>query len=150
MVAPGAHSRENWPCLMRSLSQQKRMAIDLDRFWLTLSFGMPQAVELSVHMGVAGCLWPSSFEVFISGTACVAFMNRAAISASAALEQTFLMIFAVTATDPLSLVPLSLERQCNPPALLRASDATRYAASEWMLRIMSMALQSFCGCGWVA
>ena len=77
-------------------------------------------------------------------------MNGAAISASAALEHTFSMSFAVTAADPLSLVPLLLERQWNQPALLQASDATRCAASEWMLRIMSLALQIFCGCGWVA
>ena len=34
----------------------------------------------------------------MSGTAWVAFMKRAAISASAALEQTFFMIFAIAAT----------------------------------------------------
>ena len=75
---------------------------------------------------------------------------HAAISASAALEHTFFMILAVTAADPLSCVPLLLERQWKPPAPLRASGATRCAASEWMLRITSLALQSFCGCGWVA
>ena len=116
------------------------MLIDLDLFWLTLSLSAPCAVELPVHIGVAGCLWPSSFKVLMSGTAWVAFMNRAAISASAALEQTFQMIFANTATDPLSCVPLALDRQWNPPALLLASDATKCAASEWMLRIMSLAL----------
>ena len=71
---------------------------------------MPQAVELSVHTGVAGCLWPGLFRVLISGMAWVAFMKRAAISASAALEHTFLVFFVRTAADPLSLVPLSLER----------------------------------------
>ena len=116
------------------------MSVDFDLFWLTLSFRMPHAVELSVQIGVAGCLWLNSFEALMSGTACVTFMKRAAISASAALEHTFFMSFAITATDPLSLVPLSLERQWNPPALLQASDATRHAASEWMLRIMSLAL----------
>ena len=72
-------------------------------------------------------------------------MNRAAISASAALEHTFFMIFAVTATDPLSSVPLLLERQWNLPALLQASDAAKCAASEWMFKIMSLALQTFVG-----
>ena len=46
----------------------------------------------------------------MSGTAWVAFMKRAAISASAALEHAFFVILAVTATDPLSWVPLLLER----------------------------------------
>ena len=76
----------------------------------------------------------------MSGTACVAFMNMAAISASAALEQTFFVIFAVTATDPLSFVPFVFDKWWNPPALLLASNATKHAASEWMLRIMSLAL----------
>ena len=38
----------------------------------------------------------------MSGIAWVAFMKRAAISASAALEHIFFMILAITATDPLS------------------------------------------------
>ena len=94
------------------------MSIDLDLFWLTLSFRMPHAVELSVQIGVAGCLWPDSFRALTSGTVWVAFMKRTAIFASASLEQTFFMIFAVTAADLLSLVPLALDKQWNPPALL--------------------------------
>ena len=86
----------------------------------------------------------------MSGTVWVAFMNRAAISASAALEQTFFMIFAVTATDPLSLVPLSLERQWNPPALLQASGAAKCAASEWMSKITLVTLRTLDGLGCVA
>ena len=83
----------------------------------------------------------------MSGIAWVAFMKRAAISASAALEHTFFVIFAMTATDPLSLVPFALDGQWNPPALLLASDATECAASEWTLRIMSLALQTLVGLG---
>ena len=108
---------------------------------------MPHAVELSVQIGVAGCLWPDLFRVLMSGIARVAFMNGAAISASAALEQTFFVIFAVTATDPFGFVPLELERWWNPPALLLASDATEHAASEWTLRITSPALQTLVGLG---
>ena len=123
------------------------MSIALDLFWLTLSFRVPWAVELSVQIGVAGCLCPSSLRVSMSGTAWVALMKRAAISASAALEQTFCMIFAVTAGDLLSLVPLELDEQWNPPALLLASGATKHAASEWMFRIMMPALQTLDGLG---
>ena len=64
------------------------------------------------------------------GMACLAFKNRAAISASAALEHTFLISFAMMEIDPLILVPLLLVRKWKPPALLLASGATRYAASE--------------------
>ena len=126
------------------------MSIDLDLFWLTLSFRLPWAVELSVQIGVAGCLWPNLFKVLTGGTACVAFMKMAAILASAALEQTFFMIFAITETDPLSFVPLELDKQWNLPALLWASEAAKCAASEWMFRIMSLALWIFVGWGWLA
>ena len=86
------------------------MSIAFDLFWLTLSFRMPCAVGLSVQIGVAGCAWPDLLRALMSGTAWVAFMKRAALSASAALEQTFFVIFAIAAIDPLSLVPLLLER----------------------------------------
>ena len=66
----------------------------------------------------------------MSGTACVAFMKRAAISASAAPEQTLLTILAIAATDPLSLAPLALDGWWSPLALLLASDGTRCAASK--------------------
>ena len=82
----------------------------------------------------------------MSGIAWVAFMSNAAVSASAALEHRFFAIFAMTATDPFGLVPFALDRQWNPPALLQASGATKCAASEWMLRIMLLALWIFCGC----
>ena len=83
----------------------------------------------------------------MSGTACVALMKRAAVSASTALEHAFLVIFAITVTGPLSLVPLALDRQWNPPALLQASGVTKHAASEWMFRIMMPALQTLDGLG---
>ena len=86
------------------------MSIDLDLVWFTLSLRIPCAVELSVQIGVDCCLCPSSFGVLISGMACFAFMKRAAISASAALEHAFLMILAVAEMDPFSLVPFALER----------------------------------------
>ena len=46
-----------------------------------------------------------------SGTAWVVLISGAAISALSALEQTLLMILAMTDTDPYSLVPFALERK---------------------------------------
>lgn len=46
-----------------------------------------------------------------SGTAWVVLISGAAISALSGLEQTLLMILAMTDTDPYSLVPFALERK---------------------------------------
>ena len=105
------------------------MSIALDLFCLTVPLMTPCAVLLSVNIGVAGCGWPSSSSVVLSGNACLAFMKRAAILALAADEHTFLIVFAVVAVDPLIMVLALLFRKWIPPALLRASGATRYAAS---------------------
>ena len=53
---------------------------------------MPDAVLLSVTIGVGGCGWPSSSRVMRSGTASFALWKRPAHSASAALESTSLRI----------------------------------------------------------
>lgn len=63
----------------------------------------------------------------------MAFMNKAAISASAVPEHEFFMIFAMPARDPSSLVPLALDRQWNPPALFLVSGAAKHTASECQL-----------------
>ncbi len=38
----------------------KRISMALDRFCFTQSLAIPVAVELSVTIGVGGCVWPSS------------------------------------------------------------------------------------------
>ena len=47
----------------------KRISMALDRFCFTDSLAIPLAVELSVTIGVGGCVWPSSSRVMRSGTA---------------------------------------------------------------------------------
>jgi hypothetical protein len=50
-----------------SVSQWYRMPIAFDRFCLIVSLMMPNAVELSVRIGVGGCVYPSSVSVTLSG-----------------------------------------------------------------------------------
>ena len=50
------------------------MSIDLERFWLHVLFRMLAAVELSVTIPVAGCLYPSSLRVVFNGSPLQQFM----------------------------------------------------------------------------
>jgi hypothetical protein len=60
------------------------MSMFLDRFCLIVSFAKPAAAELSVSIGVAGCVWPSSLSVTRIGKASCPFRNKVPIPASAA------------------------------------------------------------------
>jgi hypothetical protein len=56
-----------------SVSQWYLMSIDFDLFCLMVSFKIPNGVELSVRSGVAGCVWPNSVIVTLSGAPLWAF-----------------------------------------------------------------------------
>ena len=103
---------------------------------------MPLAVLLSVLIGVGGCGCPSSAHVTRSGSSSRAFMYSAAISASAADDTTIFIIFAMIDIGPLMICCLLelLPKYVYPAARDRAPVATRYAASEWLCSIMSLAL----------
>ncbi len=62
--------------------------------WLTT----PYAVELLVCIGVVGCGWPISSSVVRWGTACLALMNNAPNSNSAAEDMTALIICEIFKT----------------------------------------------------
>ena len=64
---------------------------------------MPAAVVLSVRIGVAGCGWPSSSRVIRIELASLQLQNKAANSASAALETTVRRIVHTTCTGALNL-----------------------------------------------
>ena len=64
------------------------MSIAFARCILMLSFAMPQAVELSTKMGVAGCGCPISCSMVRRMTASFMLVNRPPVSASAAEETT--------------------------------------------------------------
>ena len=83
----------------------------------------PTSVELSVWIGNLGCGQPISMSVLRSGIIFLDVMYSAAISASAADAITYLMIFAIVNTGPLSFGFGSFsERKIWAPALLRALD----------------------------
>eukprot|EP00956_Cyclotella_meneghiniana_P040712 scaffold203044_cov46-Cyclotella_meneghiniana.AAC.1 len=62
---------------------------------------MPSAVELSVCMGVGGCLWPISSNIFRSSTALRALIYNPPVSVSAADDMTALIISATLWMAPL-------------------------------------------------
>jgi hypothetical protein len=58
------------------------MSVAFDLFLLMVSFNIPKAVKLSVRSGVAGCVWPNSVNVTLSGTPLWAFWTHAHTSDS--------------------------------------------------------------------
>ena len=68
----------------------------LDMRCLTVSFMMPEAVELSICMGVGPCGCPISSNEVFSTSPYLAFMNRPPSSASTAEAITFFRMAATT------------------------------------------------------
>ena len=77
------------------------MSMAFVRFGWTQLLTMPSAVELPVCMGVGGCLWPSSSNIFRSLTALRALMYSTPVSASAADDMTAFIISAMLWIAPL-------------------------------------------------
>ena len=77
------------------------------------------AAELPVYIGVVGCGWPISDSVILCGTASLALIYVAPISASAADNMTALMIWATFKTAPLLAgIAALLDMKKFPPARL--------------------------------
>jgi hypothetical protein len=53
--------------LVDSYGQWYLISITLESFCLTVSFTIPNAVELSVRRDVGGCVWPILVSVTLSG-----------------------------------------------------------------------------------
>lgn len=88
--------------------------------WMLL-FTIPQAVELSVWMGVGGWGCPISSRICLIYTVSLALVHSAPSSASAADDMTALMICAMFRMDPLGGGMSSLfNRKKCPPTLLLA------------------------------
>ena len=80
------------------------MSMALDLRCLTVSLMMPEAVELSVRMGVGPCGCPISSNEVLSTSPSLKLMNRPPNSTSAAEALTFFRMSATTNIDPLCLV----------------------------------------------
>ena len=90
-------------------------------------------------MGVLPCGWPISIRVFRAGVPSLAAKNIAPISASAALDITDLIRFAVLSTAPLFAgIGMSLAEKKFPPARLRALGLLKYYASLCTARSISL------------
>ena len=120
--------------------------------WLNVPLMIPLAVLLSVCIGVGGCGCPSSSHVTRSGSIARAFIYNAAISALAADDITPFIIFAIIDIGPLMICSFFLlfPKYVYPAALDHAPVATKYAASEWLCNIMSLARYSTSASGCVA
>ena len=100
---------------------------------LTVSLMMPDAVDLSVCIGLGPCGCPISSNEVLSTSPSLELTIRPLNSASAAEAITFFKMAATTNTAPLCLLRevgsnLSLRKKC-PPTLLLALDTKRYDAS---------------------
>ena len=107
------------------------MALDLR--CLTVSLMMPDAVELSICIGVGPCGCRISSNEVLSTSTSLALTNRSPNFAYAAEAITFSKMAATTNTATLCLVfevglNLSLKKKC-PPTLLLDLDTNRYDAS---------------------
>jgi len=104
------------------------MSIDFN-FFMTFLFTTPNAVVLSVCIGVGGCGCPKNSSTCLAGTASRQLMNSAPISASAAEDITALIICDIVCMAPLlGGTSTLLDMKKWPPALLRALLSERYDA----------------------
>jgi hypothetical protein len=85
------------------VSQWYLMSMALELFCLIVSFKIPNAVELSVRNGVAGCVCPNPVRVTLIGAPLWAFWKQAPTSNSAADATKFFMTEAAFRMEPLSL-----------------------------------------------
>ena len=120
------------------------MSMALDLLCLTVSLMMPEAVELSVCMGICPCGCTISSSEVMSTSTSLELMNRPPNSASAAEAITFFRMAATTNIAPLCLVcdvglNLSLRKEL-PPTPFLALDADRYYASLCICNFIWIAL----------
>ena len=102
---------------------------------------IPTAVELSDCTDEGGCFHPISCRVFLSGTISFVAKNSAVISASAADDTTYFMIYAMVRSVPVHLGMSSFSnRNMCAPALLLDLDSLLKPVSEWAASTMLLVL----------
>ena len=101
--------------------------------------------------GCGDCLCPISSNVVLAGISCRELRKSAPILASAADNITFLMIYEIFSTAPLSPGSASLLHMKNcPPNLFFAFGSHRYEASLCTLSTMLLTLYVRMASRWVA
>ena len=101
----------------------------LVRFGWILLLMTPSDVELSVCIGIFGCLCPNSLRIICMYTASLEAIYREPSSASAADVMTFFMICLMVSMAPLfGENVVLLDKKKFPPDHLLASDLLRYPA----------------------
>ena len=111
----------------------------------------PEAMELTVGMGVLPWEWPTWIRAFRAGKKYCAFRNSAPISASAALDISALMSWAILSTDPLFFGSgESFDKKQCPPDWLCALGSLKQDVSLCTARIMSLVQYTRPASGWVA
>ena len=86
---------------------------------MSIELFIPTAVELSDWSGLVGCFHPISVRVLQSGTISLAVRNEHVISASAADETKYVMIWAMVRTGPFQhRMELSSDKKMWAPAWL--------------------------------
>ena len=122
--------------------------MDLDLLCLIFLFEIPDAVELSISIGVEGCMYPNPSKVVLSIIASCSLMNNSLISVSTTEAIIFSMMKQTTCKGPLDggllmggfvLSVDSVLKQWYPPTLLRAFLTDKYEASLSTCKIISFA-----------
>jgi hypothetical protein len=117
------------------------MYIIFDQFGTMVLLVTPNAVELSVWIGLCGCGHPMLIRVCRWETISWAAIKRVASSASAAKAMTNLIMVAIVRTKLLKHGNgSSSKRKICAPALLQDQVSLRYPASAWAQSTMSLTL----------
>ena len=115
------------------------MSIDLIRLGTMVKFVISTAVKLSVWIGILGYGHPISMRVWRIGTIYLAVMNNPEISPLVAEDMTYLIMCAMVSMGPLwrgtGSFPVNMMLSSTR---LHALLTLRYAASEWVARIISL------------
>ncbi len=120
---------------------------------LSVLLAIPTAIALLQCTCVQGCGWPSSSNTSQKIIPLLQVKKRAPSSASSVEATTKQRIAHSVKNAPFNFIGLPLlgiqpMKKC-PHAWLRASDLDRHNASEWMIKIMSKALNYMVASGYV-
>ena len=126
---PGFQYYLNWPCASQNLSQWNLMSISFFLLGCTFFVTTACAAKFSVYIGVLGCGCPISDSVILCGTASLALIYIALISASDADVMTALMIWDILKTASLLAgiaALLDMKNSLRPCSLLLVHSGKRH------------------------